>query len=100
MHDLFPCLFFFVHNSILVFDQVVICWSSLIVYGIVKLFQWYPLLSSWEGIAISVTFLMLVAIVMQILVYASESERFTPVGLSSQDPMSQALIHNYTDIKH
>ncbi|PON89191.1 Phospholipid/glycerol acyltransferase [Trema orientale] len=69
---------------------VVICWSCLIVYGIVKLFQWFSLLSTWEGLAFSGALLVLVTIVMHILVNASESELSTP----SQDPMSQALIQN------
>ncbi|PON89190.1 Phospholipid/glycerol acyltransferase [Trema orientale] len=78
---------------------VVICWSMLIVYGIVKLFQWSSLLSSWEGIAFSGTFLVLVTIIMQILIHSSESERSTPVGLPSQDPIKQALIQNYAEIR-
>ncbi|PON59040.1 Phospholipid/glycerol acyltransferase [Parasponia andersonii] len=77
---------------------VVICWSMLIVYGIVKLFQWSSLLSSWEGIAFSGAFLVLVTIIMQFLIHSSESERSTPVGLPSQDPIKQALIQNYAEI--
>lgn len=76
---------------------VVVCWLCLILCGIVKLFQWSTLLSSWEGMTVSGAFLILVTAVMQILVHSSESERSSPVGLPSQDPLKQALIQTYAD---
>ncbi|XP_062083206.1 1-acyl-sn-glycerol-3-phosphate acyltransferase 3-like [Humulus lupulus] len=76
---------------------VVTCWSCLIVYGIVKLFRWSSLLSSWQGITFFGAFLVLVTFTMQILVHSSESERSTPIGLPSQDPMKQAFIQNYAE---
>ncbi|KAL5566640.1 hypothetical protein UlMin_029804 [Ulmus minor] len=79
---------------------VVILWSCLIIYGIVKFLLWSSLLSSWEGIACSVAFLVLVTIIMQILIQSSESARSTPVGLPSQDPMKQALVQKHSEISH
>ncbi|GMN26371.1 hypothetical protein TIFTF001_001270 [Ficus carica] len=76
---------------------VVVCWLCLTLCGIVKLFQWSTLLSSWEGMTVSGAFLILVTAVMQILVHSSESERSSPVGLPSQDPMKQALIQTYAN---
>ncbi|XP_030487976.2 1-acyl-sn-glycerol-3-phosphate acyltransferase 3 isoform X2 [Cannabis sativa] len=76
---------------------VVTCWSCLVVYGIVKLIQWSSLLSSWQGITYFGAFLVLVTFTMQILIQSSESERSTPVGLPSQDPMRQAFIQNYAE---
>ncbi|GMY16293.1 1-acyl-sn-glycerol-3-phosphate acyltransferase 2-like [Fagus crenata] len=71
---------------------VVISWSCLIVYGIIKFLQWSCLLSSSEGIIISATFLVLVTIVMQILIQSSESERSTPVDIPPQDPVEEQLL--------
>ncbi|XP_062171892.1 1-acyl-sn-glycerol-3-phosphate acyltransferase 2-like [Alnus glutinosa] len=64
---------------------VVISWICLLVYCIVIFFQWSSLLSSWEGIAFSAIFLVLVTIVMQILIQSSESEGSTPVSILPQD---------------
>uniref|UniRef100_A0A2N9IVP4 1-acylglycerol-3-phosphate O-acyltransferase n=1 Tax=Fagus sylvatica TaxID=28930 RepID=A0A2N9IVP4_FAGSY len=72
--------------------KVVISWSCLIVYGIIKFLQWSCLLSSSEGIIISATFLVLVTIVMQILIQSSESERSTPVDIPPQDPVEEQLL--------
>jgi len=71
---------------------VVISWICVLVYGITKFFQWSSLLSSWEGIAFSATFLVLVTIVMQILIQSSESEHSTPVNTVTQDPMEERLL--------
>ncbi|KAH7543550.1 1-acyl-sn-glycerol-3-phosphate acyltransferase 3 [Ziziphus jujuba] len=73
---------------------VVMSWSCLLVYGIIKFFQWSTLLSSWEGIVFTATFLVLVTIVMQILIQSSKSERCTQVNKSQlqQDPMKESLI--------
>jgi lysophosphatidic acid acyltransferase/lysophosphatidylinositol acyltransferase len=70
---------------ILFCKQVVISWICLLVYCIVIFFQWSSLLSSWEGIAFSAIFLVLVTIVMQILIQSSESEGSTPVSILPQD---------------
>ncbi|KAG2674931.1 hypothetical protein I3760_13G160800 [Carya illinoinensis] len=72
--------------------KVVISWICVLVYGITKLFQWSSLLSSWEGIAFSAIFLVLVTIVMQILIQSSESEHSTPVNTVTQDPMEERLL--------
>ncbi|XP_022154309.1 1-acyl-sn-glycerol-3-phosphate acyltransferase 3 [Momordica charantia] len=71
---------------------VVICWSSILVCGIVKFFQWSALLSSWEGIAFSVALLILIILVMQLLVHSSESTRSTPANVLSQDPAKERLL--------
>ncbi|KAF3452546.1 hypothetical protein FNV43_RR02979 [Rhamnella rubrinervis] len=76
---------------------VVLSWTCLLVYVIVKLFQWSTLLSSWEGIVFSATFLVLVTVLMQILIQSSKSERSTTqVKLQSQDPMKESLIKKQT----
>ncbi|KAK7832968.1 1-acyl-sn-glycerol-3-phosphate acyltransferase 2 [Quercus suber] len=71
---------------------VVICWLCLIVYGVVKFFQWSSLLSSLEGIAFLVIFLVLVTFLMHILIQSSESERSTPVNILTQDPVEEQLL--------
>ncbi|TQD71151.1 hypothetical protein C1H46_043321 [Malus baccata] len=71
---------------------VVILWSILLAYGIYKFVQCSALLASWEGIAFSATFLVLIVIVMQILIQSSESERSTALTVPPKDPSQQRLI--------
>ncbi|KAJ4844012.1 1-acyl-sn-glycerol-3-phosphate acyltransferase 3 [Turnera subulata] len=73
---------------------VVICWSSLLVYGIFRLFKWLLISEySWEVIVFSVALLILVTIVMQILIHSSESERSTPPRrVHPSDEMKQQLL--------
>ncbi|PRQ19617.1 putative 1-acylglycerol-3-phosphate O-acyltransferase [Rosa chinensis] len=71
---------------------VVIIWSCLLGYGIFKFIQWSSLLSTWEGIAFSVTFLVLVVILMQILIQSSDSERSTPLKVPPKDSVTEQLI--------
>ncbi|XP_030952382.1 1-acyl-sn-glycerol-3-phosphate acyltransferase 2-like isoform X1 [Quercus lobata] len=71
---------------------VVICWLCLIVYGLVKFFQWSSLLSSLEGIAFLVIFLVLVTFLMHFLIQSSESERSTPVNILTQVPVEEQLL--------
>ncbi|KAM5574231.1 1-acyl-sn-glycerol-3-phosphate acyltransferase 3 [Rosa sericea] len=71
---------------------VVIIWSCLLGYGIFKFIQWSSLLSTWEGIAFSVTFLVLVVILMQILIQSSDSERSTPLKVLPKDSVTEQLI--------
>ncbi|KAK9928711.1 hypothetical protein M0R45_025834 [Rubus argutus] len=71
---------------------VVIIWTCLLVYGIFKFIQWSSLLSTWEGIAFSVTFLVLVVILMQILILSSDSERSTPLKVAPKDATKERLI--------
>ncbi|KAM1256129.1 hypothetical protein COP1_030396 [Malus domestica] len=71
---------------------VVILWSILLAYGIYKFVQCSALLASWEGIAFSATFLVLIVIVMQILIQSSESERSTALTVPQKDPSQQRLI--------
>ncbi|KAM7273793.1 hypothetical protein ACFE04_028457 [Oxalis oulophora] len=73
---------------------VVLFWSFLIVAVMVKLFQRSTFLASWEVIAFSGTFLVLVTIVMQVLIHSSESERSTPpTTVPSHDPEKETLLH-------
>ncbi|OMO78002.1 Phospholipid/glycerol acyltransferase [Corchorus olitorius] len=46
------------------------------------LFQWSSVLASWEVIVFAATFLIIVTIVMQILIYSSESKHSTPPKVS------------------
>ncbi|KAF5725485.1 putative lysophosphatidic acid acyltransferase [Tripterygium wilfordii] len=72
---------------------VVIFWACLLIFGIVMLFKSTSFLASWPVIGFTVTFLVLVAITMQILIQSSESERSTPPSkLTQPDPMSERLI--------
>ncbi|XP_016900869.1 1-acyl-sn-glycerol-3-phosphate acyltransferase 2 isoform X2 [Cucumis melo] len=71
---------------------VVLCWSCILAYGIVKFFQWSALLSSWEGIALSAALLILIILVMQLLVHSSESTRSTPINVSSQYNAKERLL--------
>ncbi|GAV59027.1 Acyltransferase domain-containing protein [Cephalotus follicularis] len=71
---------------------VVIFWSCLIGYGLFKLFQWLSFLASWEVIAFSATFLVLVTIVMQIVIQSSESERSTPPKVPLEDSVKERLL--------
>lgn len=71
---------------------VVLCWSCILAYSIVKFFQWSAFLSSWEGIAFSAALLILIILVMQLLVHSSESTRSTPINVSSQDPTKERLL--------
>ncbi|XP_050220644.1 1-acyl-sn-glycerol-3-phosphate acyltransferase 3 [Mercurialis annua] len=63
---------------------VVIFWSSFLVGGIVMLFQLLSFLNSWEVLTFSLTFLVLVTIVMQILIHSTESARSTHQAFSDQ----------------
>ncbi|XP_007015031.2 PREDICTED: 1-acyl-sn-glycerol-3-phosphate acyltransferase 3 [Theobroma cacao] len=71
---------------------VVISWSCLLLLGIIKLFQWFSFLASWEVIAFSVTFLVIVTIVMQILIHSSESKRSTPPKVFQVDSIKEKLL--------
>lgn len=59
-------------------DQVVSSWACLLVFGALKFLHSTQLLSSWKGIAISASGLVLVTVLMQILIRFSQSERSTP----------------------
>ncbi|KAB1227672.1 1-acyl-sn-glycerol-3-phosphate acyltransferase 3, partial [Morella rubra] len=73
---------------------VVISWICVLIYGIVASFQWSSFLSSWEGIACSAIFLVVVTIVMQVLIQFSESNRSTPpVNRVAQEPTEERLLH-------
>ncbi|RXH82632.1 hypothetical protein DVH24_002404 [Malus domestica] len=72
--------------------KVVVFWSILLAYGIYKFVQWSALLTSWQGIAFSATFLVLIGIIMQILILSSESEHYTPLTVPPKDPAQHRLI--------
>ncbi|KAI9194354.1 hypothetical protein LWI28_005300 [Acer negundo] len=72
--------------------KVVISWSCLLIFLLVKLFQWSLYLCSWEVFAFSATFLVLVTLVMQLLIHSSESEHSTPPKSIPKDPMKETLI--------
>ncbi|XP_015383310.1 1-acyl-sn-glycerol-3-phosphate acyltransferase 3 isoform X2 [Citrus sinensis] len=72
---------------------VVVSWSCLLIFILVKLFQWTSILASWAAIAFSAFFLLLVVGVMQILIQSSESEHSTPLKITPhQDPTTERLL--------
>lgn len=72
---------------------VVVSWSCLLMFILVKLFQWTSILASWAAIAFSAFFLLLVVVVMQILIQSSESERSTPLNIAPrEDPTTERLL--------
>lgn len=88
----------FISTDISSSPQVVLCWSCILAYGIVKFFQWSELLYSWEGIAFSAALLILIILVMQLLVHSSESTRSTPIQTSSEDPAKDRLLQKWDNI--
>ncbi|XP_058072313.1 1-acyl-sn-glycerol-3-phosphate acyltransferase PLS1-like isoform X4 [Magnolia sinica] len=56
---------------------VVISWSCLLMFSAFKFFTWSALLSTWKGLAFSISGLLLVMIVMHVLILFSQSERST-----------------------
>ncbi|CAJ2660937.1 unnamed protein product [Trifolium pratense] len=77
---------------------VVACWSSFLGFLLVKFFQWSSLLSTWHGIFFTVIFMVIVTIVMEILIHASQAEHSKSNNLSTnlpiQDPIKQRLLHS------
>ncbi|EEF48890.1 1-acyl-sn-glycerol-3-phosphate acyltransferase 3 [Ricinus communis] len=72
---------------------VVIFWSNLLIFGIVMSFQFLSFLNSWQVLSFSVTLLVLVTIVMQILIHSSESEHSTPPPkLTFSDQAKERLL--------
>ncbi|TKY48374.1 1-acyl-sn-glycerol-3-phosphate acyltransferase 2 [Spatholobus suberectus] len=71
---------------------VVVCWFCLLGFLIYEFFRWSSLLSSWEGILFTALFLLLVAVIMEILINSSQSERSKPMVLPTQDLMKQRLL--------
>ncbi|KAI4340542.1 hypothetical protein MLD38_025367 [Melastoma candidum] len=70
---------------------VVICWTCLLVYGVVMFFRWTCLLSTWVGCGAVAAVLVLVITVMQVLIQSSEAERSNPVAV---DPLKESLLQN------
>ncbi|XP_042445803.1 1-acyl-sn-glycerol-3-phosphate acyltransferase PLS1-like [Zingiber officinale] len=54
---------------------VVMFWFGLLSYATFKFFKWTELLSTWKGVAVTATGLLLVTAVMHIFVRFSQSER-------------------------
>nr|ALM22872.1 microsomal lysophosphatidic acid acyltransferase 3 [Cuphea avigera var. pulcherrima] len=73
---------------------VVLCWYCLMAFGLVEFFMWSSLLSSWEGILSLGLILLVIAILMQILIHSSESDRSTPVKTLQKDPSKETLLQN------
>ncbi|GAB4856048.1 1-acyl-sn-glycerol-3-phosphate acyltransferase 2 [Ancistrocladus abbreviatus] len=73
---------------------VMIVWSCLLIVGAVAFFKWTPIFSTWQGIAVSMAFLLLVIILMQILVLFSQSEPSTSMAINiiPEDPVKQRLL--------
>ena len=66
----------------LLFKQVVISWTCLVVFGAWKFLRWTSLFSSWKGIAFSVVGLAIITVLMHILIKFSQSERSTPAKVA------------------
>ncbi|GMH13006.1 hypothetical protein Nepgr_014847 [Nepenthes gracilis] len=71
---------------------VMIVWSCLLVLGAVEFLSWTSLFSTWEGIAISAAFLLLVVILMQVLILFSLSEPSAPVDNIQEDLVREHLL--------
>ncbi|WCJ36903.1 1-acyl-sn-glycerol-3-phosphate acyltransferase 3 [Euphorbia peplus] len=72
---------------------VILTWSSLLVYGVIELLRWLSFLGTWEIVSFSITFLVLVTILMQVLIHSSESERSSPPRkLSTPPELKQSLL--------
>ncbi|XP_074571574.1 1-acyl-sn-glycerol-3-phosphate acyltransferase PLS1-like [Curcuma longa] len=54
---------------------VVMFWFCLLSYATFRFFKWTELLSTWKGVAVTATGLLLVTIIMHIFVRFSQSER-------------------------
>ncbi|KAL3569163.1 hypothetical protein D5086_029053 [Populus alba] len=61
---------------------VVTSWACLLIFGALKFLQWSSLLSSWRGIAFTVSGLAVVTVLMHILIRSSQSERSTPAKVA------------------
>ncbi|BAT91823.1 hypothetical protein LR48_Vigan05g193700 [Vigna angularis] len=72
---------------------VMFCWFCLLGFLLYEFFHWTSLLSSWQGIMLTVVFLVLVIVIMEILIHSSESERSKPKLLPTRDPLKQNLLH-------
>jgi len=84
---------------LLVFMQVVVCWLWVLGFLIYEFFHWTSLLSSWQGIIITMLFLLLVIVIMEIFIHSSESEHSKPKFLPTQDPLKQNLIQRWWQIR-
>ncbi|KAK7272042.1 hypothetical protein RJT34_28396 [Clitoria ternatea] len=73
---------------------VVLFWSCVLGFLIYKFFKWTSLLASWEGIAFTVLFMVLVTVIMEIIIQSSQSEHSKPkpTVLPTQDPIKQSLL--------
>ncbi|WVY99358.1 hypothetical protein V8G54_025428 [Vigna mungo] len=72
---------------------VMFCWLCLLGFLLYEFFHWTSLLSSWQGIMLTLLFLVLVIVTMEILIHSSESERSKPKLLPTRDPLKQNLLH-------
>ncbi|KAL5082558.1 hypothetical protein RYX36_010979 [Vicia faba] len=75
---------------------VVACWLSFLGFLLVKFFQWSRLLSTWKGIVFTVLFMVVVTVVMEVLIHATQAERSKtslPANLPIQDPIKQRLLN-------
>ncbi|KAK7335799.1 hypothetical protein VNO80_27853 [Phaseolus coccineus] len=72
---------------------VVVCWLCLLGFLLYEFFQLTSLLSSWVGILLTVFFLLLVTVIMEIFIQSSQSERSKSMVLPTRDPLKQNLLH-------
>ncbi|XP_025014464.1 1-acyl-sn-glycerol-3-phosphate acyltransferase 2 isoform X1 [Ricinus communis] len=68
---------------------VVTLWSCLLIFGTLKFLQWSSLLSSWKGIALSMSALAIVTVLMHILIRFSQSEHSTPAQVAPANPKNE-----------
>ncbi|PIN19986.1 1-acylglycerol-3-phosphate O-acyltransferase [Handroanthus impetiginosus] len=68
---------------------VVTSWAILLLLGLLKVFQWFSLFSSWKGISFLAIALAIVTILMQILIQFSQSERSTPAKVAPSKAKSR-----------
>ncbi|KAL9260504.1 1-acyl-sn-glycerol-3-phosphate acyltransferase 2-like protein [Drosera capensis] len=71
---------------------VMIVWSCLLTAGVVGFLLWTSLFSTWQGIALTAAFLVLVLILMHIFILFSQSEPSAPGLIIPDDPVKQHLL--------
>ncbi|GAB2218377.1 hypothetical protein Droror1_Dr00001599 [Drosera rotundifolia] len=71
---------------------VMIVWLCLLTAGVVGFLRWTSLFSTWQGIALTVAFLVLVLILMHIFILFSQSEPSVPGVIIPDDPVKQRLL--------
>ncbi|MQL94974.1 hypothetical protein Taro_027638 [Colocasia esculenta] len=68
---------------------VVVSWSCLLVFTAFRFFKSSSLLSTWKGVAITASGLLLVTVLMQVFILFSQAERSTPAKVAPSRPKNE-----------